>query len=408
MAIAYVRTLCLLAVSAGLIHAGWGRGAEQPAPAAARPSKESAAGPACRVKSIKRAPDGLRPLSPDGKQYVVSRKDAQGIYQVYVGKTAGGLPDCISSAQRPGSPKPDRHKVWVDWHPSGKWIFVAAEWDEGPKPYFAKRGFPGMAKLTEGWLQCGLWLNVYLARPDGSRWYRLTDFGPEPKPGGFTGIAFTPDGKKAVWAQIVDGNVLKYTFGKWELILAELHEDRDGVPSFTNLKNITPAGAHWLEPGNFSPDGKSLLLSADIGLPDPAHVEGMDQYILDITTGKVTNLTNSPGIWDEHGVFSPDGEKVLFMSSYPYRNDPRAHHVLGLKTEFMLINKDGSGLQQITHFNQPGYPEYSKRTAVAANGLWSRDGSSVDVLSLFFPEYETWTIQFEGPCGRAKGGGKGR
>ena len=120
---------------------------------------------------------------------------------------------------------------------------------------------------------------------------------------------------------------------------------------------------------------------------------------MNITSGKVTNLTNSPKIWDEHGVFSPNGEKILFMSSYPYRDDPKVHHVLGLKTEFMMMNKGSGGLQQLTHFNQPGYPEYSKNGSVAANGVWRPDGSAIDVLSLHFPGYETWTIQFEGPCG---------
>jgi Tol biopolymer transport system component len=368
-------------------------------PAASTGQLQKSAVADCRVREIKRAADGLRVPSPDGKQYVVSSKDAQGVYQVYVGKLGSDKPVCISGTERPGSPKVKRHKMQVNWHPSGQWIIMAAERDEDTKPFWTRRGFPGTQDLAEGLLQCGLWTNIYAAKPDGSRWFRLSDFGPAPKADGFTGVAFTPDGKKGVWAQIVDGNTFKYTFGKWQLILADFQVDNSGIPSFTNLKNISPKGANWLEPGNFSPDGKSLLITADIGFPDPAHVEGMDQFILDVRSGKVTNLTNSPKTWDEHGVFSPNGEKILFMSSYPYRNDPKAHHVLGLKTEFMLVNKDGSGLQQLTHFNQPGYPEYSKNGSVAANGVWSPDGRSIDVLSLHFPGYETWTIRFDGPCG---------
>ena len=69
-----------------------------------------------------------------------------------------------------------------------------------------------------------------------------------------------------MWAQIVDGNIFANSFGRWELILADFREDPSGVPSFTNLRNITPAGARWIEPGNFAPDGKSLLITADIGL----------------------------------------------------------------------------------------------------------------------------------------------
>lgn len=58
-------------------------------------------------------------------------------------------------------------------------------------------------------------------------------------------------------------------------------------------------------------------MTADSGFPNHANVEGQDQYILDVFSGQITNLTNSPNIWDEHGVFSPDGEKILFMTSYP-------------------------------------------------------------------------------------------
>jgi hypothetical protein len=74
---------------------------------------------------------------------------------------------------------------------------------------------------------------------------------------------------------------------------------------------------------------------------------------------------------------------------------------LFLKTEFMLMDADGSNLQQLTHFNVPGYPESSTRgRSVAAVGEWHPSGRSIRALNLFFPEYESWTITFKGPCGR--------
>ena len=89
------------------------------------------------------------------------------------------------------------------------------------------------------------------------------------------------------------------------------------------------------------------------------------------------------------------------MSSYPFRDSPGVHKTLSLKTEFMLMNKDGSGLQQLTHFNTPGYAESNPvgRGSVAANGAWHPDGRSISVINLFFPTYETWTITFSGNCG---------
>jgi Tol biopolymer transport system component len=128
-------------------------------------------------------------------------------------------------------------------------------------------------------------------------------------------------------------------------------------------------------------------------------VQGQDQYILDIVSGKITNLTRSPVLWDEHGVFSPDGEKIFFMSSYPYRSNPWNSNVLFLKTEFMMMDKDGSNLRQISHFNQPGYPEFSYQGSVASNGTWNPDGKSISALNLFFPNVKGWDITFAGSCG---------
>jgi Tol biopolymer transport system component len=113
----------------------------------------------------------------------------------------------------------------------------------------------------------------------------------------------------------------------------------------------------------------------------------------------LTNLTRSPTVWDEHGRFSPDGEKIIFMSAYPYRADPKASKVLSIKTEFMLMNKDGSGLTQLTHFREKGFPEYP--SGIAANPEWSYDGRSANLAALNFPKYEHWDVVFQGPCGKS-------
>jgi len=321
--------------------------------------------------------------SPDGSRYLINngKQDQNGIYQLYVGQRGDKAPICPTHLPMPGGPRPDRHKVMASWHPSGQWIVLGGERAEHDNMWIP-------AWLRKGWSQCGIWMDMYATTPGGSRWYKLA-----PTKGGFTGVAFTPDGKLGMWADFVDGNVLAYpAFGRWRLMLGEFVES-NGVPSFQHLKDISPPGAIWLEPGNFSPDGQSLLITADIGIKDN---QGMDQYILNIKTGQLTNLTKSPSIWDEHGVFSPDGRQVFFMSSYPYRNDPRAHQIFSLKTEFMLINVDGTGLRQLTHFGVSGYPESFPHghAEIAAVGMWSPDGTSIFCNSIAFPDDTYWEITF--------------
>ena len=321
--------------------------------------------------------------SPDGKRYWVNKEDKNDIFQLYVGQRGDNGPTCVTNVQVPGGPRPDRHKYMACWHPSSKWIIIGVERDD----YFELGFLP--AFLRKGFVECGMWMDIYATTPDGSGWYKLVN-----TTGGYTGVAFTPDGKLGAWADAVDSPIKYPCFGLWKLMLGEFVEKNGGL-AVKNVKDISPRGAVWLEPGNFSPDGQSLMLTADIGMTDN---QGMDQYILDIKTGKLTNLTNTPNnVWDEHGLFTPDGKQVIFMTSYPYRNDPTSHLTLGgLKTEFMIINADGTGLRQLTHFNVPGYPEsFPKgKGAVAACAMWSPDRSRILAYSLRFPDYDWWEITF--------------
>jgi len=353
----------------------------------------AAADPSCAVSELKKnETGGMVVPSPDGKRYLVNKEDAKGVAQIYLGSVGSAELTCLTCTQQLHGPKPNRFKMQPHWHPDGKWIVLAAERDEySPPPVLG-----WSRKYVEGQLQNGLWTNMYAVSPDGLRWHQLTDFktGPSGTPNGYTGPAFTRDGKRAVWSQAVDGNILRYwPFGRWEMILADFDGAAD-VPRFTNLRNITPRGMNWNEPGTFG-DNTHLLLSVSA----EKDAQGMDQLVLNVDTGELRNLTQSPTVWDEHGKFSPDSQRILFMSAYPYRRDPNASKAISIRTEFMLMNSDGSALTQLTHFREPGYPEYSKKGGIAASFEWSLDGRSASLARLFFPDYEYWTVRFAGPCG---------
>jgi hypothetical protein len=328
---------------------------------------------------------GLKIPSPDGRWYLINQEDVRGVAQIYVGRTGTTSPVCISDMPRKGGPSPDRMKMQVQWHPSGKWILCAVEREQGDYN-------PGLIwwseDAIEGILQCGVWTNMWAVSPDGMKWVKLTSFksGVPGVADGFTGPALTPDGKTGVWSQAI-GEMLTYRpFGRWDLVAADWVERR-GIPGWANHRTITPYGMHWNEPGNFAPDGRTVLLTGSYAESDQ---QGMDQYTFDIVSGNLVNLTNSPTIWDEHGIFSPDGEKILFMSAYPYRDDPAASTIFGMKAEFMLMNRDGSALQQLTHFRDPGAPEY--HNGIAAIGHWAKHGRTLQLLTLEFPNYRVWDL----------------
>ncbi len=331
---------------------------------------DSADEQACKVSSMREEPTTYENAvkSPLSAQIAVTQLDSNGIYQVYTTREGDNSLKCISCETASGLPRVDRSKPMISWHPSGAWLMVGVE--ETNHDFMAMP-----AQFKRGLLQSGVWLNMWITTPTGDRWYQLTDFKkPDHGPSdGYVGTAFTRDGKRAVWAEIVDGNVLVNHFGIWKLYIADFHVSSDGTPSLVNKRDITPAHARWVEPGTFAPDGRHILISSDIGMND---AQGQDQFVLDTSTGQVQNLTNSPEVWDEHGVYSSDGTKISFMSSYPYRNESGSNKLTSLKTEFMLMDSDGSHLQQITHFNMPGYPESQTKRTVAAVARLARTARS--------------------------------
>ena len=350
---------------------------------------------ACKVASIRQLPTEYENAAQSRSGLIALTKlDSKGVYQVYTTHKDDDQPKCISCVEVPGSPRVGLNKPMLSWHPSGNWLIVGVE-----ETHHDLEWMP--AQYKRGFLQSGIWLNMWITTPTGDRWYQITHFR-EPGKGpadGFVGTPFSPDGKRAVWAEIVNGNVLANHFGVWKLYIADFVVRENGVPDLVNIRDITPKGARWAEPGNFSPDGRSILISSDIGIPD---AQGQDQYVLDTATAQIRNLTNSPGVWDEHGLFSADGSKISFMSSYPYRSEPGSNKLTSLKTEFMVMNADGSHLQQVTHFNQPGYPESQPKRTVAAAAIFGENGSELfgTVMSTNGNFTKTnWVITFEGQCG---------
>lgn len=368
--------------------------AARPQPPTTRPAYPPG-DPDCQVASIQKLPTTYENYStlPGSRLTVITKQDSKGIYQLY---TIEGdhAPVCISCAPVPGGPRVDRNKMMASQHPSGHWIFVGVEEDAHQLKWLPQSWQIGL-------MQTGKWLNMWLTTPKGDRWYQMTNYSDAPGSAqGYVGPVCTSDGKTVAWTELVDGNILRNLFGIWKLYTANF-DVRGGIPSFVNKHDISPSGARWLEVGNFAPDDRRVLLSTDLGLPEPRNPEGQDQWSVDIYSGRLQRLTNTPRVWDEHGVYSPNGRKVTFMSSYPYHlSDPNSYHTLTLRTEIMLMNSDGSALQQLTHFNEPGYPESQTGNTVAAGGMFQEDGSLfISVMSPNFGK-TNWQMRLRGGrCG---------
>ena len=126
-----------------------------------------------------------------------------------------------------------------------------------------------------------------------------------------------------------------------------------------------------------SPDGKTIVLSVDstrtqrIETPrgGTVHIEiieehDMDLFTVDVETGELSRLTDTPGIMEKWPSYSPDGKQicvVVRIDTETERNVPR--HVF-------IIDPDGNNLRYLAHHADGEFvfnPDFR----------WSPDGSKI-------------------------------
>jgi Tol biopolymer transport system component len=115
-------------------------------------------------------------------------------------------------------------------------------------------------------------------------------------------------------------------------------------------------------------------------------------------------VTDTPSDWVEQASYSPNGQKITFMSSECCNWDP--DNWRSLAAEIFLMDANGGRRVQLTHFNTPGYPESREGRSIATWSVWSPDGTQLIVEQIFVPEnYLTkrptrlWKLTFQGKCG---------
>ena len=98
----------------------------------------------------------------------------------------------------------------------------------------------------------------------------------------------------------------------------------------------------------FSPDGKSVVYQSAKDLSAPRFL-----FIRSLDGRHVRQLTNTPNVADDHPSFSPDGKQVVFARSQYFHNGKRGENTWS-DIDVFLINRNGSGLRQLTHFKSQG------------------------------------------------------
>jgi len=130
-------------------------------------------------------------------------------------------------------------------------------------------------------------------------------------------------------------------------------------------------------------NGKEMIVSARIGREIRTQL-----FLLNLENGSYIQLTKDTSAYHSDPVFSPDGNQIAFR----YRTERRNRFA---KTEIYMMNDDGSGMKQLTHYplddttNKSG--EYH-----AGPPRWNSKDNFISFMSFQKSKYEVYGITIDG------------
>lgn len=313
---------------------------------------------------------GLRIITTDGghlawgkinNKIAFDRLGKDGYFDLWIMNPDGGNQKCLT-ADHPLLP--NKHIGQPAWHPSGKLLVIQAQKSHVPR-YADTKCVPGAGALNDLWI----------ITSDGSRCWKIHSVSDEvsKNSGGVLHPHFSHDGKLLFWAERTRDN--GRPFGEWVLRIAGFDFSEIAGPRLGRIRDYNPGGgSSFFESHSFSPDDQYVLFTGNQDGP-------LEIYEMEVATGQTRRLTfHSPYTWDEHAHYSPDGSKIIWMSSQNLRFEVNPFF---LETEFWIMDRSGGNQKQLTWFHTPTHPHYLEhRFAVAADFDWSPDGRRIAALVL--------------------------
>ena len=246
---------------------------------------------------IGQAPDWLDDTHVVWHDPMTRDEDNDGQVQIYSSTLDGAEKVCLTC----GMDGPNEVPVV---QPHGDWILFHSWFG-----HTARVGAPGFG---------GIGSDVWVMKRDGSQRTNLMNSAEFHD--NFHAY-WSPDGQYIVWTAL-DWNPNDGGNGKSDIRVARFDPDGPDGPRLVGEHVVRPANGHWYETQWWAPDGSGFLYTETMDtainpelffcrLANPA--DGICRRV---------RLTHDPA-WDEQAIFTPNMDRVLFMSS---RNLPGAHN----------------------------------------------------------------------------------
>ena len=247
------------------------------------------------------------------------------------------------------------------WHSSGNYIALqASDMAAPPLATAAPARFKRVSSPGAGFDN-----DVWLMSPNGTLASQLTHLEMRQ---GVLQPCFAHQSNLLLWSEMETVNPQK-----WVMRLAKFAVGENG-PELSDIQSLDPLGNAFYGTHCFSPDDRSILFST---AKEPGDYRHVDIVRLDLATGHTTMLTDPASEQlNECAAYSPDGLRIVWVSTSGIDQDLSKTNP-NIKTEFWMMNADGSNKHRLTYFNEPGAPEYRPTNNTPASVSWSPDGKSI-------------------------------
>ena len=314
------------------------------------------------VKSIKTLdPQGGRvAVSPNGLTIAYDKRGSDGYFDIWTMNIDGSNKNCLSCDY---PDLPTRNVGQPAWHPSGNYLIVQVEKQEHPE---------GIASVLSANPGAGIFNDLWIMHFGGAKRAYVVNEVPNGRAFGVLHPHFSKDGKKVSWSQMYKTpNVFKESqlAGIWKLKVADVDIAADGVMSLKKIQSFQPGEEVIYENHGFSPDGEKVIFTSNI--TEDRSIHTCDIYTLDLETQQLNRLTDTG--YNEHAQYSPDGKKIIWMSTNGNKKPEEVKQVS--YTDWWIMNADGSDKKRLTYFNKKGHPHFVLWGTCAADYAWLPDGS---------------------------------
>jgi Tol biopolymer transport system component len=323
------------------------------------------------ITGLQRIGEGAFPTWSPGGDLIAFCKPVDGTYEVFTMQADGDASKatCLT-CDKPGL-KGTGHRGQPHWHPGGEYIAFTAENAGYRRRGIGRTELPGIGRNHDVWIMTSDGGSCWNMTGGSENWGNIRPW-------------FSHDGRTLYWNE--EWSMEKYPgvgafwdkrnlaqrrgeeVGLWRIRTAHISFGPSG-PQLSSVR-IVPLPSHLtlIEGEGLSPDDKRLIFSAC----SPSETQGRclwgDIYAMDLEKGMLRRLTKTPYRHDENGAYSPHGSVIAWNQS---------KGLPGVGPDLYLMDTNGRSRARLTHFTEPGYPEYDENARQITELSWSPDGTRI-------------------------------